>query len=335
MQAAIYGLSGPVVTEDERAFFKDSNPAGYILFKRNCLNPAQVQALTDTLVGISSRPDLPVLIDQEGGRVARMKPPEWPAFPCGWDFARLYERAPSSAIAAAKANSRALALMLRSSGVNVDCLPLLDVRRPEADEIVGDRSLGSEPMQVAALGRAVLDGLRSGGVAGVIKHLPGHGRALCDSHKDLPVVEASDEELATDLEPFKTLNWAPMGMMAHVIFTAWDKERPASQSKTVIRDIVRGRVGFDGWLMSDDLGMEALKGGFGERAAGVVAAGCDVALHCSGKMDEMVAIAAAVPAMSAEGENRLKRAMESIAVDPDGLSFEEAVAKRDELLALA
>ncbi|CAN5198919.1 MAG: beta-N-acetylhexosaminidase [Pseudomonadota bacterium] len=335
MQAAIYGLSGPVVTEDERAFFKDSDPAGYILFKRNCLNPAQVQALTDTLVGISSRPDLPVLIDQEGGRVARMKPPEWPAFPCGWDFARLYERAPSSAIAAAKANSRALALMLRSSGVNVDCLPLLDVRRPEADEIVGDRSLGSEPMQVAALGRAVLDGLRSGGVAGVIKHLPGHGRALCDSHKDLPVVEASDEELATDLEPFKTLNWAPMGMMAHVIFTAWDKERPASQSKTVIRDIVRGRVGFDGWLMSDDLGMEALKGGFGERAAGVVAAGCDVALHCSGKMDEMVAIAAAVPAMSAEGENRLKRAMESIAVDPDGLSFEEAVAKRDELLALA
>jgi beta-N-acetylhexosaminidase len=335
MQAAIYGFSGPVVTEDERAFFKDSDPAGYILFKRNCLNPAQVQALTDTLVGISSRPDLPVLIDQEGGRVARMKPPEWPAFPCGWDFARLYERAPSSAIAAAKANSRALALMLRSSGVNVDCLPLLDVRRPEADEIVGDRSLGSEPMQVAALGRAVLDGLRSGGVAGVIKHLPGHGRALCDSHKDLPVVEASDEELATDLEPFKTLNWAPMGMMAHVIFTAWDKERPASQSKTVIRDIVRGRVGFDGWLMSDDLGMEALKGGFGERAAGVVAAGCDVALHCSGKMDEMVAIAAAVPAMSAEGETRLKRAMESIAVDPDGLSFEEAVAKRDELLALA
>ncbi len=335
MQAAIYGLSGPVITEDERAFFKDSDPAGYILFKRNCLNPAQVQALTDTLVGISSRPDLPVLIDQEGGRVARMKPPEWPAFPCGWDFARLYERAPSSAIAAAKANSRALALMLRSSGVNVDCLPLLDVRRPEADEIVGDRSLGSEPMQVAALGRAVLDGLRSGGVAGVIKHLPGHGRALCDSHKALPVVEASDEELATDLEPFKTLNWAPMGMMAHVIFTAWDKERPASQSKTVIRDIVRGRIGFDGWLMSDDLGMEALKGGFGERAAGVVAAGCDVALHCSGKMDEMVAIAAAVPAMSAEGEKRLKRAMESIAVDPDGLSFEEAVAKRDELLALA
>ncbi|MBA3576100.1 MAG: beta-N-acetylhexosaminidase [Sphingomonas sp.] len=335
MQAAIYGLSGPVITEDERAFFKDSDPAGYILFKRNCLNPAQVQALTDTLVGISSRPDLPVLIDQEGGRVARMKPPEWPAFPCGWDFARLYERAPSSAIAAAKANSRALALMLRSSGVNVDCLPLLDVRRPEGDEIVGDRSLGSEPMQVAALGRAVLDGLRSGGVAGVIKHLPGHGRALCDSHKALPVVEASDEELATDLEPFKTLNWAPMGMMAHVIFTAWDKERPASQSKTVIRDIVRGRIGFDGWLMSDDLGMEALKGGFGERAAGVVAAGCDVALHCSGKMDEMVAIAAAVPAMSAEGEKRLKRAMESIAVDPDGLSFEEAVAKRDELLALA
>jgi beta-N-acetylhexosaminidase len=335
MQAAIYGLSGPVLTEDERSFFHDADPAAYILFKRNCLDSAQVRALTDSLRGLSGRGDLPILIDQEGGRVARMQPPEWPKFPCGWAFAELYDTAPSSAIEAARANAHALALMLRSAGINVDCLPLLDVRRPEADDIIGDRSLGSEPMQVAALGRAVLDGLHSGGVVGVIKHIPGHGRALCDSHKALPVVEASEDELATDLEPFERLSRAPMGMMAHVVYTAWDAERPASQSPTIIRDIVRGRIGFDGWLMSDDIGMEALHGGFGERAAGVVAAGCDAALHCSGKLDEMIAVAEVVPAMSAPGEERLDRAMASIAGDSDGPDIEQLIAKRDELLALA
>ena len=335
MQASIYGLSGPVLTEDERDFFKDADPAAYILFKRNCIDQAQLEALTESLRGLSGRGDLPILIDQEGGRVARMQPPQWPAFPCGWDFARLYEKAPSSAIEAARANSRALALMLRSAGINVDCLPLLDVRQPRADEIIGDRALGAEPMQVAALGRAVLDGLRSGGVVGVIKHIPGHGRALCDSHKALPVVEASEEELKTDLEPFEKLHWAPMGMMAHVVYTAWDAERPASQSPTVIREIVRGQIGFDGWLMSDDIGMEALKGGFAERASGVIEAGSDSVLHCSGKMEEMIAVAEVVPAMSEESEARLKRAMESIA-DADGAAdFEQCLAKRDELLALA
>ena len=336
MQAAIYGLSGPALTDDERDFFRDADPAAYILFKRNCVDPAQVEALTESLRGLSGRGDLPILIDQEGGRVARMQPPEWPAFPCGWEFAQLYETAPSSAIEAARANSRALALVLRSAGVNVDCLPLLDVRQPQADEIIGDRALGSEPMQVAALGRAVLDGLRSGGVVGVIKHIPGHGRALCDSHKALPVVEASDEELAIDLEPFERLHWAAMGMMAHVVYTAWDPDAPASQSPTVIRDIVRGRIGFDGWLMSDDIGMEALKGGFGERAAKVAAAGCDAVLHCSGKMDEMVAVAEAVSEMSQESEARLERAMNTIAeVNEEGPGLEELIAKRDELLALA
>jgi beta-N-acetylhexosaminidase len=335
MQAAIYGLSGPVLTEDERSFFHDADPAAYILFRRNCLDPAQVRALTDSLRGLSGRADLPILIDQEGGRVARMQPPEWPKFPCGWAFAELYDKAPSSAIEAARANARALALMLRSAGINVDCLPLLDVRRPEADDIIGDRSLGSEPMQVAALGRAVLDGLHSGGVVGVIKHIPGHGRALCDSHKALPVVDANEDELATDLEPFERLNGAPMGMMAHVVYTAWDAARPASQSPTIIRDIVRGRIGFDGWLMSDDIGMEALQGGFSERAAAVVAAGCDTALHCSGNMDEMIAIAEAVPAMGAQGEERLDRAMASIAGGDDGPDIEQLIAKRDELLALA
>jgi len=335
MQAAIYGLSGPVLTEDEKHFFRDANPAAFILFKRNCIDQQQLLALTESLRGLSGRADIPILIDQEGGRVARMQPPKWPAFPCGWEFAELYVKAPSSAIEAARANARALALMLRASGINVDCLPLLDVRQPDADDIIGDRALGSDPMQVASLGRAVLDGLRSGGVVGVVKHIPGHGRAMCDSHKTLPVVEASEKELETDLLPFERLHRAPMGMMAHVVYTAWDPERPASQSPVVVNEIVRKRIGFDGWLMSDDIGMEALKGGFGERAKGVIAAGCDAVLHCSGKMEEMIAVAEAVPPMSDEGEDRLKRAMETIDGDHDGLGFEEAMAKRDELLGLA
>ena len=335
MQAAIYSLSGPVLTEDERDLFKDADPAGYILFKRNCVDPAQLEALTDSLRGLSGRADVPILVDQEGGRVARLKPPHWPAFPPGDVFARLYRAAPSSAIEAARANARALALMLRSAGINVDCLPLLDVRQDGASDIIGDRALGDEPMQVAALGRAVLDGMASAGVVGVVKHIPGHGRALVDSHKERPVIDASDEELAVDLEPFQRLRDAPMGMIAHVVYTAWDPEQPASLSPAVINDIIRGRIGFDGWLISDDIGMDALSGISGERAAGVVAAGCDVALHCTGDMEEMVAIASAVPAMSAKGKERLKRAMDSVAADDGGPGFEESIAKRDELLALA
>src|SRR5206468_7649878 len=207
----------------------------------------------------------------------------------------------SSGIEAARSNARAIGLMLRSVGVNVDALPLLDVRQEGATDIIGDRALGSEPVQVAALGRAVLDGMASAGVVGIVKHMPGHGRALVDSHKELPVVTASAEELEADLEPFERLSSAPMGMTAHVVYTAWDADRPASLSPMVIRNIIRERIGFDGWLMSDDLGMEALEGDFGTRAAGVVWAGCDVALPCSGKMDEMAAVASAVPAMSPEG----------------------------------
>lgn len=335
MQAAIYGLQGMTMSADERDFFREADPAAYILFRRNCGDPQQVLRLTDSLRSLSGRDDLPILIDQEGGRVARMREPQWPDFPCAERFDLLYNTAPSSAIEAVRSNSRALGLMLRSAGVNVDCLPLLDVRQPGATDIIGDRALGSEPMQVAALGRAVLDGLASAGVVGVIKHMPGHGRALVDSHKELPVVDATAEELESDLRPFETLNWAPMGMTAHVVYTAWDPERPASRSPTVIAEIIRGRIGFDGWLMSDDIGMEALSGDFGSRAAGVVAAGCDVALHCSGKMDEMVAVASAVPAMSEAGRERLERAMASIRDGGEGMDFAEAIAKRDQLLALA
>jgi len=335
MQAAIYGLEGFALTDQERDFFRDAEPAGFILFRRNCETPAQLLALTDSLRELTGRSDLPILIDQEGGRVARMRPPEWPAFPTAERFAQLYVLAPSSAIEAVRSNARAIALTLRECGINVNALPLLDVRQEGASDIIGDRALGSEPMQVAALGRAVLDGMASAGVVGIVKHIPGHGRALVDSHKELPVVTATAEELEVDLEPFERLASAPMGMTAHVVYTAWDAERPASMSPTVIHDIIRGRIGFDGWLMSDDLGMEALRGDFGSRAAGVVAAGCDVALHCSGKMDEMVAVANAVPAMSAKGEERLARAMASVADRFDGPDFAESIGKRDTLLALA
>jgi beta-N-acetylhexosaminidase len=334
MLASIFGLAGPELTAEESDFFRDADPAGYILFKRNCESRDQLLRLTDAIRDIHGRADLPILIDQEGGRVARMKPPEWPAFPPSGAFARLYQAAPSSAIEAARANARAIALTLRSVGINVNCLPLLDVRHEGAHDIIGDRALGSEPMQVAALGRALLDGMASAGVVGVIKHMPGHGRALCDSHVELPVVSASERELEVDLEPFERLRSAWMGMTAHVVYEAWDEERPASLSPRIIGEIIRGRIGFEGWLMSDDLGMHALQGGFGDRAAGVVAAGCDVALHCSGAMDEMIAVADAVPEMSAEGEARLARAMAS-ARDDEGLDYAAAAAKRDELLALA
>ena len=335
MQAAIYGLEGLELSASERDFFRDSDPAGFILFKRNCETRDQVLALTNSLRELTGRADLPILIDQEGGRVARMKPPEWAAFPAAERFSELYRIAPSSAMEATRANARAIGLMLREAGVNVDALPLLDVRQEGASDIIGDRALGSEPMQVAALGRAVLDGMASVGVVGIIKHIPGHGRALVDSHKELPIVTASAEELEIDLEPFERLASAPMGMMAHVVYTVWDPERPASMSPIVIEDIVRERIGFDGWLMSDDLGMEALQGDFGGRAAGVVAAGCDVALHCSGKMEEMVAVAEAVPAMSDESETRLARAMATTMIEPEGPDFAESIATRDTLLALA
>ena len=335
MQAAIYGLAGPVMTGEERAFFLDCDPAGYIIFRRNCETPEQLRALTDSLRDLHGRADLPILIDQEGGRVARMRPPEWPQLPSGEAFDRLYQAAPSSAIEAARMNARAIALMLKASGINVNCLPMLDVRQPGASDIVGDRAYGGEPMQVAALGRAVLDGMASAGVVGVVKHMPGHGRALVDSHKELPVVTASDEELTIDLEPFERLAAAPMGMVAHIVFTAWDAERPSSQSPTVIERIIRERIGFNGFLMTDDIGMEALTGSPGERSAAAIAAGCDATLHCSGKFDEMIDVAAHVADLTPYAEARLARAMAGAMVeDETAPDLAAAAAKRDELLAL-
>ena len=332
MQPAIYGCSGERLTPDERDFFKDANPAGYILFKRNCASKDQLRALTDALRELHGR-ELPILVDQEGGRVARLQPPVWPAFPSPQRFSDLYAIAPISAIEAARVNAQAVATVLREVGINVNCLPLLDLRHAGGSEIIAGRTLGAEPMQVAALGRAVIEGLRDGGVAAVVKHMPGHGRATCDSHFELPVVDAAEEALQADLEPFRALASSLIGMTAHVVYTVWDGEHCASLSATVIRDVIRGRIGFEGFLISDDIGMHALSGGFEERARGVIEAGCDVALHCSGDMAEMVAMASGLGDMRAEAQARLERAMASLSQPEGSASYEELAAKRDALLA--
>ncbi|MDT0508803.1 beta-N-acetylhexosaminidase [Novosphingobium sp. MMS21-SN21R] len=338
MLPAIFGLSGLSLTDDERAFFRDADPAGYILFGRNVESRAQLRALTDELRALHGRERTFICVDQEGGRVARMKPPVWEAYPPGERFDRLYDLAPASAIEAARANAHALGLDLAEAGISVDCLPLLDVRQPGAHDVIGDRALGSEPMRVAALGRATLDGLARAGVAGVVKHMPGHGRALADSHKELPTVTASAEELATDLAPFRTLRHASIAMTAHVRFTAWDADNPATHSAFVIDEIIRKSIGFDGLLLTDDLDMQALGGSVPERAAKAQAAGCDLALNCWAKMDDMVGIAAALGAMGAQTAARLDRALAPTAAFAGAADTAEQAAlfaMRDRLLDLA
>ena len=320
---------------EERAFFADADPAGYILFGRNIESRDSVRALTDQLRSIHGRDRLFISIDQEGGRVARMKPPVWQAYPPGHAFARLYEIAPSSAIAAAAANAEALGIDLAEVGISVDHAPVLDVRQPGAHDVIGDRALGDEPLRVAALGRATLDGLARAGVAGTIKHLPGHGRTTCDTHKALPTVTASEAELAIDLAPFIALNHATVGMTGHLLFTAWDAENPATQSPYVVEEIIRKRIGFDGLLLTDDLDMEALSGTVPQRAARSVAAGCDLALNCWAKPDDMIGIARALPTMSDASAARLARALAATQVPQDGTARQaELIATRDALLAL-
>jgi len=335
MKPVIFGLAGETLKADERALFRAAQPAGYILFRRNIADRDQLRRLTDDLRALAGRADLPILIDQEGGRVARMQPPVWPAFPAQGRFDALYEVAPISAIEAARANAHAIALTLAECGITVDALPLLDVRRPEGSDIIGDRSLGAEPMRVSALGRAVIEGLRRGGVVGIVKHMPGHGRATVDSHLALPVVAAPAADLETDLEPFIRLRTAPMAMTAHVVYTAWDADRCATLSPTVIGEIIRGRIGFDGFLMSDDIDMKALSGTPAEKAAAAIAAGCDAALDCWGRMAEMDAIAEALPDMTDLSRARLDRAMATIAGAAVSGDIAELTAKRDALLAYA
>ncbi len=338
MTPSIFGMSGLSLTDAERAFFRASDPAGYILFGRNCESAAQMRALTDELRALHGRDDLLILIDQEGGRVTRMKPPVWPKYPPQGVFDRLYDVAPVSAMEAVRCNARAIGLDLAEAGVSSDALPLLDVRQEGAHDVIGDRAYGHEPSRVAALGRSCLQGLADAGVVGIVKHMPGHGRALCDSHKDLPRVCASEEELATDLAPFETLRNAPMAMSAHVVFEAWDPAHPATQSPTVIEDIIRRRIGFDGLLMTDDIDMEALSGTIPERSAAAIAAGCDVVLNCWAKMDDMEGIAEVLPEMTAKARERLDAAMAGANVACPFERAEEreaAIAKRDELLAAA
>lgn len=332
MIPAILGLAGAELSEDERAFIRAAEPAGFILFGRNCRDKAQLHALTDALRTLSGRDDLPVLIDQEGGRVARLPPPEWPGFPAQGRFAALYAKAPISAIEAARANAQAIALLLSECGINVDCLPLLDLPQADAHDIIGDRAFGAEPMQVAALGRAVLDGLEVGGCAGVIKHIPGHGRATVDSHLELPVVDADAAALEFDLAPFRALRDAPMAMVAHVLYPAWDGERAASTSPTIIAEVIRDDIGFEGLLMTDDLAMGALTGPPVARAAAALAAGCDLALHCSGDLADNEALANALGEIAPRSRERLKRAMGRTGQGSG--DYAALTAKRDALLAL-
>lgn len=335
MTPAIFGLSGLTLTENERDFFRDCRPAGYIIFGRNIESREQLHRLTDELRGLDGRTDLPILIDQEGGRVARMKAPHWPEFPCGETFDALYERAPASAIEAARLNAMALASMLSEVGITVDCLPLLDVRQPGASDVIGDRALGSEPMRVAALGRAMLSGLQAGGVLGVVKHIPGHGRAEFDSHKQLSHVMASDKDLQTDLAPFAALRDAAMAMTCHVVFDAWDRENPATLSPYIIQNIIRDRVGFHGLLMTDDIDMKALSGNLPDLSAQAISAGCDIVLNCWGKMEDMIGIAKAVGTISDGSRARLETAMQRISGDREQRTFDALLEQRDALLAVA
>lgn len=336
MIPAIFGLSGPVLTADERAFFRDADPAGYILFGRNCVDPAQLRALTDDLRSIHGRDRLLVSIDQEGGRVARLRPPHWAGYPAGQAFEKLYEIAPASAIEAARANATAMGLELSAMGITVDYHPPLDLKVPGAHDVIGDRAFGSDPMQVAAIGRATLEGLAAGGVTGCIKHMPGHGRSEVDTHKALPTVTASAADLEDDITPFRSLNQALIGMTGHLVFTAWDAENPATLSPTVIRDVIRGSIGFDGLLLTDDIDMEALGGSIPERASRAHAAGCDIVLNCWARMDDMTGICQVLPSMSDATAARLDRALAGTRITAEtGSQAAQLLAKRDALLALA
>lgn len=334
MLPVIYGLAGPSLTAEEAAFFRDADPAGYILFARNVVDKAQLRALTDALRSLSGRDDLPILIDQEGGRVQRMRAPEWHDHPAGPRFAALYRVAPASAIEAARANAQAIAIELAEAGITVDCLPLLDVAGPATHPAIAERALGDDPMQVAALGRAILDGLSRGGVAGVVKHMPGQGRAVVDSHHELPTVTASDAELEQDIAPFRALAATGFAMTGHIVFTAWDAGNCVTHSARVIAEIIRRRIGFDGFLMTDDIDMKALGGSPAEKARRAIDAGCDAVLDCWARMDEMVAIARVLDPMSEHSHDRLARAMAATG-RPQDSDFAELIAKRDALLALA
>lgn len=337
MTPAIFGIQGQSLTASERDFFKDSQPFGFILFGRNVAHRDQLRALTDDLRSLTGRDQLPILIDQEGGRVARMQAPQWPVYPPAAIFEAIYAHDPSCGLEACALNFEALALDLAEVGITVTCAPVLDVPIVGAHDVIGDRAFSQNPEYVAKLGEACLVGLRAGGVEGVIKHIPGHGRSAVDSHEDLPRVTASDAELASDLLPFRALSGALMAMTAHVIFDAWDADQCATLSSSVIDQVIRKKIGFDGLLMSDDLDMKALSGEIGELAAASQRAGCDVVLNCWAKMTDMVSIAEKLSAPSLESQGRMSQVSGSLAsvTTSATLSQRQAalVKRRDELIS--
>ena len=310
-RAFITGCAGTILTSDEESFFAHTAPWGLILFRRNIENPEQVRALVSAFRAIVGRPDAPVLIDQEGGRVQRLAPPHWPVYPPAAVFAGIADAGDEPrAIEATRLGARLMADDLADLGINVDCVPCADLRLPEGHGIIGDRAYGDSPAPVAVLARAASEGLVSGGVLPVLKHIPGHGRARADSHESLPVVDTAREELeATDFEAFRLLADLPLGMTAHVVYSAIDPDNPATTSKRVIDEIIRGHIGFDGALMSDDLSMGALKGSLASRAEASFAAGCDLALHCNGKLDEMREVASRTPILAGEAARRCAAAL--------------------------
>ena len=318
---------------DERAFFKDADPTGFILFARNCEAPDQVRALVSDLRDAVGRADAPVMIDQEGGRVTRLNPPHWRAAPAPGTFGEVAGGSVANAIDAAVLNARMIAAELYDLGIDVNCVPVLDIPQPGTSQVVGDRACATDVETVVKLGAAIAQGMLQGGVLPVIKHMPGHGRAMVDSHHELPSVAASWEELvAVDFAPFRALRDLPWGMTGHILLEAVDENAPATASAKVVESVIRGHIGFDGVLVTDDLSMNALKGSVGGRAATALAAGCDIALHCNGKMDEMIDVAGSCRPLSEAAVARISRA-ETMRRTPEPFDVQEAAARLDELLA--
>ena len=328
--ASILGCAGLTLSPEEEAFFQDVRPWGFILFKRNVESPDQVRSLVDQLRASVGRPDAPVLIDQEGGRVQRLGPPHWRRYPPGRAYGELPANDPLLRREVTRLGARLLAHDLAALGINVDCVPVLDVPVAGAHDVIGDRAYAKTPEGVAVLGRAACEGLIAGGVLPVIKHIPGHGRAMADSHLDLPVVETSYDELdAWDFAPFRILSDMPMAMTAHVVYTAIDPKKPATTSKKAMREVIRGAIGFDGLVMSDDLSMKALGGEFADRARASLAAGCDVVLHCNGDMAEMKAVVAGTRALKGRAAQRAASALARIARSPEPFDAAEGRARFD------
>ncbi|WP_213772463.1 beta-N-acetylhexosaminidase [Bradyrhizobium sp. dw_78] len=311
-RAFITGISGMELSAAEREFIRSERPWGFILFRRNVEEPRQVAKLVQELRDVVGHPDAPVLIDQEGGRVQRLRPPSWPAYPAGAVFGALYDIDPALGLLAARLSARLIAADLADLGITVDCLPLADVPVDGADSVIGDRAYGTEPGKVAAIARAVAEGLEQGGVLPVLKHIPGHGRATADSHLSLPTVDTPKMELErTDFAAFRPLADLPMAMTAHVVFSALDPAHPATTSATIIEQVIRGGIGFQGLLMSDDVSMNALAGSIAERTRSIITAGCDMILHCNGLLDEMRAVAGEAPELSGKALQRARRALAS------------------------